>query len=288
MSATTTNQAGTVDSDLRTAVVVANGIRTSYLSAGEGAPVVLVHGSGPGVNAQSNWRLTAPALGRRFRVLAPDVVGFGATERPDGISYDIETWTAHLLGFLDAMDLDQVDLVGNSFGGALSLRLAAEHPDRVRRLALMGSVGVSFPLTDGLDVAWSYTPSIENMRRLLDTFAFSRELVTDELAELRYRASIEPGVQEAYASMFPPPRQKALDALITDRERLRRLPHETLLFHGREDAVIPLSSTLELLEIIPKAQLHVFGRSGHWTQIEWAEQFNRILGDFLADGGDSR
>jgi 2-hydroxy-6-oxo-octa-2,4-dienoate hydrolase len=121
------------------------------------------------------------------------------------------------------------------------------------------------------------------MRRLLDTFAFSRELVTDELAELRYRASIEPGVQEAFAAMFPPPRQKALDALVTPRERLAQLPHEVLLFHGREDRVVPLSSTLELLETIPKAQLHVFGRSGHWTQIEWAEQFNRILGDFLAE-----
>jgi 2-hydroxy-6-oxo-octa-2,4-dienoate hydrolase len=270
--------------ELVTNTVLAGGYETAYLSAGSGEPVVLIHGSGPGVNAFSNWRLTMPALAQRFRVYAPDMLGFGGTEKLTEPHYDIEGWTAHLLGFLDALDLPQVSLVGNSFGGAISLRFAADHPERVKRMALMGPAGASFPVTEGLDAAWGYTPSIENMRALLDSFAYSRDLVTDELAELRYEASMAPGVQEAYAAMFPPPRQKALDALVTPRERLQQLPHETLLFHGREDRIVPLSSTLELLDSIPNAQLHVFSRSGHWTQIEWAEQFNRILGDFLADG----
>lgn len=270
--------------ELQTHTVLAGGYSTNYLSAGSGEPVVLIHGSGPGVNAFSNWRLTMPALAERFEVFAPDMLGFGATEKLTEPHYDIEAWTAHLLGFLDALELQRVSLVGNSFGGAISLRFAADHPERVHRMALMGPAGTSFPVTEGLDSAWGYTPSIENMRALLDSFAYSRDLVTDELAELRYQASIAPGVQEAYAAMFPPPRQKALDALVTPRERLAKLPHETLLFHGREDRIVPLSSTLELLDSIPNAQLHVFSRSGHWTQIEWAAQFNRILGDFLADG----
>jgi 2-hydroxy-6-oxo-octa-2,4-dienoate hydrolase len=272
---------------LRTAEITANGIRTTYLEAGEGPPVVLIHGSGPGVNAFANWRVTIPGLSPRFRCLAPDMVGFGTTERPDGVAYDIETWTAHLLGFLDALGVEKASLVGNSFGGAISMRFAVEHPERVDRLVLMGSAGVSFPVTDGLDLAWGYTPSLENMRHLLDTFAFSRALVTDELAQLRYEASIQPGIQEAFSSMFPPPRQKALDALATPREQLEKLPHETLIFHGRDDRVVPLSSSLQLLEWIPKSRLHVFSRSGHWTQIEWAAEFNRILGDFLADSASA-
>lgn len=100
-------------------------------------------------------------------------------------------------------------MVGNSFGGAIALRVATQHPDRVDRLVLMGSVGVPFSITEGLDAVWGYTPSVQNMRRLLDVFAYSRELVTDELAEVRYRASIQPGFQESFASMFPAPRQQS-------------------------------------------------------------------------------
>jgi pimeloyl-ACP methyl ester carboxylesterase len=141
---------------------------------------------------------------------------------------------------------------------------------------------VPFELTEGLDGVWGYQPSLENMRRILDVFAFSRDLVTDELAEVRYRASIQPGFQEAFASMFPAPRQRWLDALVTPDDEIARLPHETLLIHGRDDKVIPLDTSLRLLRLIERAQLHVFGRCGHWTQIEHSAEFNRLLTEFLA------
>ena len=173
--------------------VVANGIRTNYLEAGSGEPVVLVHGSGPGVTAYANWNLTIPVLAERYRVLAPDMVGFGYTDRPDGIDYNVQTWADQIVGFLDALDIPRASLVGNSFGGAIALRLATQHHDRVNKLILMGAVGVPFEITEGLDTAWGYTPSVENMKRMLDVFAFSRKLVTDELAEVRYKASIQPG-----------------------------------------------------------------------------------------------
>ena len=263
------------------AEVVANGIRTNYLQAGSGNPVVLVHGSGPGVTAYANWRLTIPALAERMRVLAPDMAGFGFTERPAGHVYGVDTWVDQLVGFLDALELPSASLVGNSFGGAIALRMAARHPERVDRLVLMGSAGVPFPLTEGLDAVWGYQPSPRNMRRLLDIFAYSRELVTDELAEVRYRASIEPGFQESFSALFPEPRQRWVDALATDDAEIRALPHPTLLVHGRDDRVIPPATSLRLLELIPDAQLHVFGRCGHWTQIEWADAFNELVADFL-------
>jgi pimeloyl-ACP methyl ester carboxylesterase len=263
--------------------VVANGIRTNYLQAGTGKPVVLVHGSGPGVTAYANWRLTMPDLGKRYRVLAPDMVGFGFTERPADISYGIQTWADQLVGFLDALSIERASVVGNSFGGAIALRVATGHPDRVDRLVLMGSVGVPFSITEGLDATWGYTPSVENMRRLLDVFAYSRALVTDELAEVRYRASIQPGFQESFAAMFPAPRQRHVDAMVTPDEDIAKLPHQTLIVHGRDDRVIPLATSLRLLELIDASVLHVFGRCGHWTQIEHGAEFNRLVDEFLAD-----
>lgn len=261
------------------------GIRTNYHDLGRGTPVLMIHGSGPGVSGWVNWRMVMNDLARDRRVIIPDMVGFGFTERWPGQAYDVDTWVAQLTGLLDALDLPRVDIVGNSFGGALALKLAIRHPQRLRRIVLMGSAGLRFPITEGLEAVWGYEPSLENMRALLDIFAFDRGLVNDELARLRYQASIQPGFQEAFSAMFPAPRQRWVDALASDETDLRSLPHETLLVHGREDRVIPLDSSVQLSRLIPRAQLHVFGRCGHWTQIEQAARFVRLVGDFLGEAG---
>lgn len=259
------------------------GFETNVHDVGSGAPVLLIHGSGPGVSAWANWRLVIPALAKDRRVIAPDMVGFGYTDRPAGIQYSMDTWVQQALDLLDTLGLEQVDLVGNSFGGALAMALAIRAPQRVRRLVLMGSVGVPFAITEGLDAVWGYEPCFEAMRSIMDYFAWSRELVSDELAELRYQASIRPGFQESFAAMFPAPRQRWVDAMTSREADIRALPHETLIIHGREDKVIPLSNSLTLAEWIANAQLHVFGHCGHWTQIEHNARFNRLVGDFLAE-----
>ena len=245
-----------------------------------GGTVLLIHGSGPGVSAWANWRLTIPALSERFRVVAPDIVGFGYTERVVD-SYDLDTWTTHVIGVLDALGIDRAHVVGNSFGGSLALALAIQSPERVRRLGLMGAVGLPFPLTPGLDAVWGYEPSVAAMADLLRIFTATPSPSIDDLAELRYQASIRPGVHEAYAAMFPAPRQRWVDALAHADEDISSIQSPTMIFHGREDRVIPLDTSLHLLRLIPDAQLHVFGNCGHWTQIEHAEEFNRLLCDFL-------
>ena len=264
--------------------ITAAGIRTNYHdSGGAGAPVLLIHGSGPGVSAWANWRLVMPALAQQARVIAPDMVGFGYTERPQGFVYSMDAWVRQAVGLLDALGIERTDLVGNSFGGGLSLALAIAHPERVRRLVLMGSAGVSFPLTEGLDAVWGYTPSVENMRAIMDYFAFNQGLMSDDLARLRFEASIRPGFQESFAAMFPAPRQRWIEALASAEADIRALPHQALVIHGREDRVIPLATSLTLSSWIQRSQLHVYGQCGHWTQIEHAARFARLVGDFLAE-----
>ncbi len=264
-------------------MIEAAGRLTNVHDRGQGFPAVLIHGSGPGVSAWANWRLNLPVLAERCRVIAPDMAGFGFTDRKPGDRYSMQGWLDHLLGLLDAMNLEQVDLVGNSFGGALALKFALAHPERVRKLVVMGAVSLSFPLTEGLDAVWGYQPSVENMRALLDIFAFDRGLVNDELAELRYRAASRPGVQEAFSAMFPAPRQRWVDALASSESELKSLPHEMLIIHGREDRVIPSAASQRLFELTGRSQLHLFGRCGHWVQIEHTDRFNRLVGDFLSE-----
>jgi 2-hydroxymuconate-semialdehyde hydrolase len=261
----------------------AGGIEVNYHDHGSGFPVLLIHGSGPGVSAFANWRLVMPELSKQRRVIAPDMVGFGFTERPAGYQYTMQNWVKQAIDLLDALGLEQVDLVGNSFGGALSLALTIHHPERVRRLVLMGAAGVSFPITDALDAVWGYEPSFENMRRIMDVFAYDRGLVNDDLARLRYEASAREGVQESYAQMFPAPRQRWVEALASREEDIAKIDKETLIVHGRDDLVIPLQNSIQLSQLISRSQLHVYGRCGHWTQIEHAARFAQLVANFLAE-----
>ncbi len=260
----------------------AGGIETNYHDVGTGDPVFLIHGSGPGVSAWANWRLTIPEIAKNNRVIAPDMVGFGFTERPEEIQYGMACWVKHAVDLLDALNLEKVSVVGNSFGGALALGLAILHPERVDKLVLMGSVGVQFEITQGLDKVWGYQPSIENMKELLDIFAYNREIVTDELAELRYHASIRPGFQESFSNMFPSPRQQGVDDMTFQDDKINALDNQTLIIHGREDDVIPFSNATKLFSLINNSELHGFGKCGHWTQIEHAAKFNQLVSEFLA------
>lgn len=263
--------------------VNAAGIVTNLHDVGLGDPVLLLHGSGPGVTAWANWRLTIPELAKEHRVIAPDLVGFGYTERSPQAKYSLDYWVSHALGIMDSLGIKQFSIVGNSFGGAIALALATRYPSRVVRLVLMGSVGVSFPITPELDAVWGYVPSMPNMRKLLDIFAYDRGLVNDELAELRYQASIRPGYQESYEMMFPAPRQRWVDALSSTHAEISNIKAPTLIVHGREDRVIPLDNALLLNRLIKDSQLHIFGNCGHWTQIECTKQFNKLLTNFLSE-----
>ena len=259
-----------------------NGIATNYHDVGTGDPVLLIHGSGPGVSAWANWRGVLPELSKTHRVIAPDVLGFGYTERPEGVTYDMATWTQHLVGLMDALGIEQAAVVGNSFGGALALNVATHHPDRVSKLVLMGAVGVPFELTEGLDRVWGYKATLEDMIEIMDVFAYDKTRLTKDLAKIRYEAATRPGVHEAYSSMFPAPRQQGVEAMTIPDQDIRGIQQPTLIVHGRDDEVIPLSTSMRLNELIEQSQLHVFGQCGHWVQIEHTEDFLQLVGNFLA------
>ena len=264
--------------------VEANGIRTNYLEAGSGdETVVLVHGSGPGVTSYANWRLVIPALAEHWRVVAPDMVGFGFSDRPEDVTYSLQTWADQTVGVMDALGIDKAHLVGNSFGGAIALRIATQHPDRVGKLVLMGSMGVPFEITEGLDAVWGYEPSVENMKKVLGYFTYSAEAINDSLAKSRYEGSIQEGFQEAFSAMVPAPRQRWVEAMTIPDEELKKLPHRTLIVHGREDQVIPVSNSYYLEGILQDADLSVWSKCGHWSMIERNADFNRQVRDFFLE-----
>lgn len=258
-------------------------VATNYHDLGEGKPVLLIHGSGPGVSAWANWRLPLGALSPQFRCLAPDMAGFGYSTVPAGFRFTRQAWLEQLIGLLDALEIDKAHVIGNSFGGSMALAMAIAAPERIGVLVLTGSVGVPFKITAGLNAVWGYEPSVENMTAIMKLFAHDQNLVGEDLVRMRYEASARPGVQGSYAAMFPAPRQRWVDAMAHAESDIRALSHKTLLVHGRDDRIIPLEASLTLNRWIDDSELHIFGRCGRWTQIEHAEAFNRLVADFLSD-----
>ena len=260
----------------------AGGIETSYLAAGAGETVVMLHGSGPGVSATANWQHNIGTLSQRFRVLAPDIVGFGGTERPDDVVYSLRGWTDHIWAFLDAHGIEKTAIVGNSLGGRIALQMATDCPDRITKMVLMGAPGVGMTLTDGLAALRAYEPSHDAMRDLLRNYlAVDPTMITDELVAIRYEASIADGAYEAYRAMFLDPRHAGSELGITEDE-VRAIATPTLLVHGREDKVVPVQVSITMLGLLPNADLHVFSACGHWTQIERADEFSALVSDYLA------
>lgn len=255
--------------------------KTNYHDVGDGFPVVLLHGSGPGVTAWANWGKLFPLLKDDFRVIAPDMAGFGFTERTQDPVYSMNNWVQQTIDLFDALGIEKANLVGNSFGGALALSMAIKYPERINKLVLMGSMGVSFPLTYGLDRVWGYEPSLANMEELLEIFTYDHSFATKDLIQTRYESSKQPGFQESFSSMFPAPRQNSVEAMAGNQAYIRNIPHDTLIIHGREDRVIPIETSMKLMELIDNAQLHVFGKCGHWTQIEHTEEFAELISSFF-------
>jgi 4,5:9,10-diseco-3-hydroxy-5,9,17-trioxoandrosta-1(10),2-diene-4-oate hydrolase len=275
-------------------VETAGGLRLHYHEAGtdHDSAVVLLHGGGPGASAWSNFGPNVEVFARSYRVLAPDQPGFGRSDKPtDHPQYFTHSADA-LLGLLDALGVERAHLVGNSLGGGAATRFALRHPDRAGRLVLMAPGGLGLNVfapdpTEGVRHLARFGappgPTKEKLATFLRTLVYDQSLITDDLIEERFAAASTPESLRAMAAMgasFGRPADFEDGLLWREAHRLRQ---RVLLVWGREDRVNPLDGALVALKLISRAQLHVFGRCGHWAQLERFAEFNRLVLDFLGD-----
>lgn len=265
--------------------IEAFGLQTNYLEMGEGYPLLLLHGSGPGVSAYTNWRKIIPELAKHFRVIAPDLAGFGHTERKADFQYDMKHWGKHLLAFLDVLNIEKTHVIGNSFGGSLTLSIAARFPQYFDKICLMGTPCDKFNMTPGLRSGWDYTPSRENMRSAMSHFPFSQDLISDELVEERYQTSLIPGAQEGLRKLLAKPNEQGETPLSGVPEHVvANILHPTIVLHGREDKVVPTEMGFRLGRAMPNADLHILANCGHWVMAEHPQKFlDLVLSHFKAN-----
>ncbi|TDO17916.1 2-hydroxy-6-oxonona-2,4-dienedioate hydrolase/4,5:9,10-diseco-3-hydroxy-5,9,17-trioxoandrosta-1(10),2-diene-4-oate hydrolase [Mycobacterium sp. BK086] len=275
-------------------LVRVNGHDIFVAEKGSGPVIVMLHGGGPGASGLSNYSRNIDALAEHFRVVVPDMPGYGRSSKhvdhSDPFGYLADT----MRGLMDELGLLSAHLVGNSYGGAAALRLALDTPQRVGKLVLMGPGGIGTTRglpTPGLKSLLSYYggdgPSREKLSAFIRTYlVYDGAAVPDDLIELRYQASLDPDV----VANPPLRRPSGLRTLwrmdLTRDKRLTTLPNPTLVLWGRDDKVNRPAGGPLLQRLMPNAELVMTSHTGHWMQWERAELFNRLVADFLSPESD--
>ncbi len=281
-------------SDTRTEKTVRVGRREIFVTeAGAGTPVVLLHGGGAGASGVSNYGRNIDALAERFRVIVPDMPGYGRSTKGIDPSDPFGDLGMFVRGLLDEMDIEKAHLVGNSYGGAAALRCALDRPDKVDRLVLMGPGGIGTTRgapTKGLSALLSYYtgdgPSLEKIETFVrDYLVYDGASVPQELIQTRYEASIDPDVI-ADPPLRRPSGPGAIKTLFkmdfTRDKRLAKLAALTLVLWGADDKVNKPAGGQALVTTIPNCDLYVAAQTGHWLQWERADLFNRMTAEFLS------
>lgn len=266
-----------------------------YHEAGDGPPLLLVHGSGPGVSGWANFGGNVGLFAEHFRTLILDLPGFGTSHAVEGSP--VMHAPDAVVRFLDGLGIERAAMVGNSLGGGVVARIAATEPERVTRLVTLGGVGVPFfsaSPPEGIVrlVEFVEEPTRERLLQWMRSMVFDPAVLTDEFVESRWRAASDP---EALASIRSIYNRALLDAFrvltVTNPETLTMLPRiqaPTLLTWGRDDRVTPLDSAIAPLRLIPRCELHVFHDCGHWAMIERKEEFESVvLSYLLRDRGEA-
>lgn len=263
-----------------------------FHDVGEGSPLVLLHGSGPGVSGWSNFGANLPALSAQHRTIVLDQPGFGRSPVPEMDRPYGDIAAAAVVDLLDELGLEQVDLLGNSMGAATACRVVLAHPDRVRRLVFMGPGGIGVNVlgprpTEGFKrlIDFSKEPTRERMVDWLRTMVHDQSLLTDELIESRFEVATAPGALEWFQTFLSPHAKRMTGAVVDETPlwaRAGQIRHKTLITWGRDDRVVPFETGLLPLAQMPDVELHVFGQCGHWPQIEAKVEFERVVLEFLS------
>ncbi|MCD4533071.1 alpha/beta fold hydrolase [Nocardioides sp. cx-169] len=259
-----------------------------YHEAGDGPPILLLHGSGPGVSAWANYSGNLPAFAQHFRTIMLDFPGFGKSYSLDGNPMPAALPAA--LDFLEAMSLGPLPVVGNSMGGNIAAALAANRPDLVSRLVTIGGVGLpvfspSPPEGIKLLVQFVEDPTRERLMTWMESMVYDPAILTEEFVEMRWKAATDPGALSDVRKLFNSQSLKAMgdrsSTAAMQVETLSKIQAPTLLTWGRDDRVTPLDSSLVAMRLIRRCELHVFHDCGHWSMIERKAEFESVVLSFL-------
>lgn len=270
------------DAEFKQYYLDANGIKTRVLEAGSGEPLILLHGTGGHVEAYAR---NLKGLSADFRVIAIDMLGHGYTDKPD-YPYGVDSYSDHLLAVIQALDLNQVFLSGESLGGWVAAWFAAHHPEYVKALVLNtpGNVNNKPEVMAGLKASTIKAvveASYDNVKTRLEWLMYDKSQVTDELIETRYKIYTQPSYQQAVYNIVALQDLDFRKKFAWDPSWCGKISVPTLLAWTDHDPTSTVEEAKPIQEMIPNSELIVIKGAGHWPQWEQVEEFNRIVTNFF-------
>jgi 2-hydroxy-6-oxonona-2,4-dienedioate hydrolase len=285
---TTQTQSGAITNESTSRIVRTPDYEIQVNEAGEGHPVLLIHGTGAGATGWSNFAPNIGPLSEGFRVVAVTMPGWGESS-PQPVESGFDQGEA-VKQLMDALEIERAAIVGNSMGGGAGIIVNARWPERVSHLVLMGSgvwgVNVLSPagMSEGMKALFEAyrDPSPANFKRLVQVMCFDPAFATDELAEERSRAALAhpEHLQHWLERMSAGVGQ---EAFMTAAAALPTSSVPALLIHGRDDRTVHWEVGLRAMSMIQNSRLVLMNRCGHWAQLEHAEEFNRLVTSFITD-----
>ncbi|MFW0794271.1 alpha/beta fold hydrolase [Gordonia sp. CPCC 205515] len=264
-----------------------------YHEAGDAdaPPLILLHGSGPGVTGWRNYRGNLGFFAQTHHCYVLEFPGFGVSDAVEG--HPVLTAGSSVIRFMDALGIEKAPMIGNSMGGVVGINLAIKKADRVEKLVTIGGVGpnvFSPSPSEGLRLLQEFTdaPDRDKLVRWLNSMVYDRNLVTDELIEERWEAAINPDAQKTAAMMYGSAAFEMQQQFLAASDNppywamMHKVACPTLLTWGRDDRVSPPDMAMVPMRLIPDAELHVFPKCGHWVMIEAKEAFEATVAAFLA------
>ncbi len=269
--------------------LLVDGLATSYLEAGQGDPVVLLHGGEFGVSAELGWERTIGALAARYRVLAPDMLGFGESAKVIDFNDGRGMRIRHIARFCEAVGVNSAHFVGNSMG-AINLLVDATSDSPVLPMRSMVTIcgGGEIQRNEHSAALYDYDATLPGMRRIVQALFHDPAYPNDDAyVQRRYASSIAPGAWEALAAarfrrpgLEPPP-------LPSSKRAYERIGVPTLVVEGGCDKLLPDGWAAEIAKQISRGRWAVVEKAGHCPQIEQPDAVNELLVDFLHEAGES-
>lgn len=271
--------------------VTAGELRLHYHEAGHGPVLLCIHGGAPGAFGWGNFGRNMEALSQHFRVLVLDLPGYGLSDKPDLETGRNAMYTRAVVDMLDALGIEAAHVLGMATGGAVAIRLAVDHPDRVRDLVLVSAAGgrTTFAVRPRETASRVYYggegPSRAKMRAYLEQLVHDPAVITDEVLEERYLASVEP----EFMAKAPEGRTATRHTPDDLWKRLDEVEARTLVVWGRENRAQSWENAVHMASRIQRSQLHVYGECGLWVPYERMHEFNELVTAFLCvDRGPGR
>jgi 2-hydroxymuconate-semialdehyde hydrolase len=252
-------------------------MRFSALKGGSGFPLLMLHGSGPGVSAWGNFRLVLEDLERSFRVLAIDLIGFGESSRkPVKPYFDLDLWMRQARFAMNLLGDGEIGIIGHSVSAVLALRLAATSP-RVTRVMTTGAMGGKFVANHDLEMTWSVPRTRDDLRKAMQSLIYDHSLINDTVLDNRMKLLGTNGYSGYFGDMFAGDKQQYVDACVLEPAELRELKCEVTLVHGRDDRPIPaMENSISIGALIPNADVVLLGKCSHSVAVEHPDKFMDI------------